>query len=244
MRKRFEVFLRDLDTSKGSTIVKWPLYFILRRLVLTLAIVWLDALLVVQFEIMAFNIIFVVMLIIETKPFEEPQRAFITLCNEVFSMFVLYHFMCFTPWIAEPETRLIMGTSFCAFESANLILNLGYVFVIQFKEGLYKYRLWRFKKQRLEQAKGSKYAQLKQSAKNYANRRKKFKVPFTISNQAPETTSSFGNKQLENEVIKQNNELSKQSKPKLLNLKKETKLSKIVEQSEEKLDLDQFDRHF
>ena len=104
----------------------------MRRLVLTLAIVWLDALLVVQFEIMAFNIIFVIMLIIETKPFEEPQRSFITLCNEVFTMFVLYHFMCFTPWIPEPETRLIMGTSFCAFESANLILNLGYVFVIQF----------------------------------------------------------------------------------------------------------------
>jgi len=72
MRKRFEVFLRDLNTSKGSTVVKWPLYFIMRRLVLTLAIVWLDALLVVQFEIMAFNIIFVLMLIVDTKPFEEP----------------------------------------------------------------------------------------------------------------------------------------------------------------------------
>jgi len=137
------------------------------------------------------------------------------MCNEVFTMFVLYHFMCFTPWIAEPETKLLMGTSFCAFESANLIANLGYVFVIQFYEGLYKYRLWKFKKQRLEKVKGANHEQLKKSAKNYANRRKKYKVPFSISNQAPESSSNLGNEQPEIEVVKQTNELIKQSKPKL-----------------------------
>ena len=165
------------------------------------------------------------------------------MCNEVFSMFVLYHFMCFTPWIAEPETKLLMGTSFCAFESANLIANLGYVFVIQFYEGLYKYRLWKFKKQRLEKVKGANHEQLKKSANNYANRRKKFKVPFSISNQAPELSSNLGNEQPEIEVVKQTNELIK--KPKLKHLDKKTKLPQIDELLEdEELDLDQFDKHF
>ena len=94
------------------------------------------------------------------------------MANEVFTMVLLYHFMCFTPFISEPSTKLAVGTSFCILESLNLIINLGYICFGQVKDGIRAYKLWVAKKKRLQKVKEESHKNLKDSAKQYAFKRK------------------------------------------------------------------------
>lgn len=96
INKPFEIFVRELSIEKGRTIIIWPLYFLVRRLILALTVVLLNELLVVQFQIVVFNIILAFILLSSASPFADPFQTRLALCNEFFTLVLLYHFMCFT----------------------------------------------------------------------------------------------------------------------------------------------------
>jgi len=66
-------------------------------------------------------------------------------------MAILYHFICFTPFIPEPRTKLVIGSSFCILESLNLVLNLLSIIYGQVKDGIRFYQIWKAKKTRKRQ---------------------------------------------------------------------------------------------
>jgi hypothetical protein len=142
INRQFDIFLRDLPLAKGRHIVLWPLYFIVRRLILSITVVLLNNFLVLQFEIVALNIIVAVILMGSASPFETPFLTKLTLFNEAFTMVLLYHFMCFTQFVQDVPTRIKIGFSFCILEAVNIAVNLLIAFAAVVREAIYKWKLW------------------------------------------------------------------------------------------------------
>lgn len=81
--------------------------------------------LVLQFEIVALNIIVAFLILGFASPFEERSQTNLSLANEVFTLLILYHFMCFTPFVQDMAVRIQLGFSFCLLEMANISINLA-----------------------------------------------------------------------------------------------------------------------
>ena len=60
---------------------------------------------------MAFSVTATVILVGFLTPFREPKLNRLETVNEVFLMFLMYHFFCFTDFIGSAQTRELVGFS-------------------------------------------------------------------------------------------------------------------------------------
>ena len=91
---------------------------------------------------MAANVIFTTILLYAIKPFDDPDMHRRTVFNEVFTVYLMYHFMCFTPFLPDMSTKILVGFSFCYLEVAYILTNLGVATYHTWKNIRLRFRLY------------------------------------------------------------------------------------------------------
>ena len=62
-----------------------------------------------------------------TEPFKLRVTNKLELMNEMFTMLVNYHLICFTDFVSDPKMRNFMGSSLTYISLINILLNLGQI---------------------------------------------------------------------------------------------------------------------
>ena len=143
-----------------------------RRLILALTVVLLNGLLVIQFEIVALNIITAFVLLGYASPFNDPFHTRLCMFNEICTLVLLYHFMCFTPFVQDIPTRLLIGLSFCIVESLNIIINLIFVFTAVIRNLVFDIKLFIAKRSLTKQKAAMKEGPLRRGIRAQIFKRK------------------------------------------------------------------------
>jgi len=98
---KYNAFYTDLDIRENPRVVWYPLYFMVRRLLFGLTIVLLNQSVIWQVAGKTALVVTAVLLYGWIKPFNDPLMNKMELFNEVVIMFVVYHMICFTPFIQD-----------------------------------------------------------------------------------------------------------------------------------------------
>lgn len=133
-------YLEELSLRKGASVLMFPFFFLLRRLLIAASVVMLNHLFA-QFFVMASLNITAVILVGYVKPFEDPFRLGTEMVNEVAIMFVLYCIICFSP-LTEPSSRSLMGIICCVIVSIHMAANLLLILFNMAKRVLFIILLW------------------------------------------------------------------------------------------------------
>ena len=88
--------------------------------------------------------------LIHTQPFKETLVTNLEILNEVTTLVLLYHLLCFTNFCPDVRTQVLVGYSFVFFLSANMATHVFFLLRSTFLDYKRKYNL---KKQRDEIAK-------------------------------------------------------------------------------------------
>jgi len=96
---KYYAYYTDLDLTESAHVVWYPVYFMLRRLMLGLTIVFLDQTVIWQIASKTTLVLTSVFLVGKIKPFNDPFKNWMEQLNEALLMFVVYHIMCFTPFL-------------------------------------------------------------------------------------------------------------------------------------------------
>lgn len=110
------VFLQELSRSQGRPVLLQPLFFMLRRILLAVAVVWICNVVAIQFLIVTMSAVAGVILIGNIKPFNESNKNRDEQANEVFLLVLIYHFLCFTPLLPDAKIQSYLGFSFISLE--------------------------------------------------------------------------------------------------------------------------------
>lgn len=88
-----------LNLERGPKVLLWPFYFMIRRLLLGIAVVFARDCLSGQIFLVAFNIVIAVILIGELDPFETNFKRRIEYFNEINTILIMYTILCFSPFV-------------------------------------------------------------------------------------------------------------------------------------------------
>jgi len=77
-----------------------------------------------QIAIMTATVVTQVIILGRVRPFTLPRQNYDELFNECTIMSVMYHFICFTPFMPDLEVRFYLGYSVCAVVSFHLVYSL------------------------------------------------------------------------------------------------------------------------
>jgi len=102
-----------------------------------------------------------------TEPFKLKVTNKLELMNEVFTMLVNYHLICFTDFVLDPKMRNFMGSSLTYIGIINIFLNIGQITLFAAHHFIRKLKLQylRLKQKRKLNAK-SKFTQAKLKRKS------------------------------------------------------------------------------
>jgi hypothetical protein len=124
-----QIFLKELTVNRGRIVLLQPAFFMFRRFLMAVTIVFIYDMFSVQFFVTAMSIVFAVIITGHVKPFEKMEKHTFEQLNEVFLMVLIYHFVCFTPFLPDPIVRVRIGFSFMGLELLNIAGSL--LFVLQ-----------------------------------------------------------------------------------------------------------------
>ena len=119
-----------MDTNPSPTRYnkKWALFFpfllLMRRLIFVAAIIYTPGFLILQLVILFGSTIANAIYLLALYPLEEIRDSKLEVFNEVTGLFLLYHLMCFTDMVPEPEDRYNIGYSFIAIAFINVAVHL------------------------------------------------------------------------------------------------------------------------
>ena len=98
MRKKYGALYEELDLRAGKKILYVPGFFLLRRMMLAIAICLVGKVLIWQIFLMAVQIITQVY-IIGGQVFESRHKARVEYFNECILMLTMYTILCYSPFI-------------------------------------------------------------------------------------------------------------------------------------------------
>jgi len=101
--EKYHTFYEGLNVEGSPNVVLYPLYFMVRRLLLGLTIVLLDQTVIWQVAMKTASVIANVILVGQIMPFTDHSKYKMEFVNEVLVMFVLYHMIIFTPFLHDFE---------------------------------------------------------------------------------------------------------------------------------------------
>ena len=102
-----------------------PIWFLVRRLFLAVMVVFLSTTVIWQVALMTMTVVTQVIILGRVEPFALPSRVRYEFFSECVVMLVMYHMICFTPFVADLETRFRIGYSVCTVVSVHLAYSLG-----------------------------------------------------------------------------------------------------------------------
>ena len=126
MQVRHGAFTSDLDLRRGRRVLLQPVWFYLRRIIIGVAVVFLNENAVWQFLLLIFTVLVQMIVLGILEPFESRSRVRQEILDESVVMVVLYHFMCFSDFVPDVTARLLLGYSLITFVVVWLLGRLGW----------------------------------------------------------------------------------------------------------------------
>ena len=136
-----------------------PIYFMVRRFMLSFVVVFIRSHLIWQIFAKAMMIIIAVNLIGHVEALHTKERQLLEYINEVIIMQVLYTMICFSPFVPEIETRYLVGFWCIVLVSFHLILNMSMICYASLKRAKFDIQLW-FAKKKLTKFRAKKRSQM------------------------------------------------------------------------------------
>jgi len=118
-----------------------PIWFLVRRLLLAVMVVFLDNTVIWQVALMTMTVVTQVIILGRVEPFALPSRVRYELFSECVVMLVMYHMICFTPFVSDLEVRFRLGYSVCTVVSVHLSYSLGILLKTTLKDLWRMYRI-------------------------------------------------------------------------------------------------------
>ena len=107
LSSRFKILYERLELKKGIIVLIQPIFFLLRRLILTLSVVLLDQTLIWQVMLLYFQVIVSIIIIsyieVEKTIYRQSRRE--KILNELMLLMTMYACLCFSEWLPEPKIR-------------------------------------------------------------------------------------------------------------------------------------------
>ena len=120
----YEGLCLDMEDSKRRTALLFPVFFVIRRLLFVASAIWLDGFIWSQIAIQFFVSVWMIIYLFHYWPFENRIFTILEVVNEVTTVLLLYHMLCYTDFVPDPWTRYIMGWSFILVTCGNLIIHV------------------------------------------------------------------------------------------------------------------------
>ena len=114
----------DEKDSKRKSGLFFPFFFVVRRLLFFVAVIFFQDFIWGQVAIQFVCCITMVIYLLYWWPFETRLFTKIEVLNETTCIFLCYHLFMFTDWLPVAQTRYIMGWSFIVVIVMNLIFHL------------------------------------------------------------------------------------------------------------------------
>lgn len=124
---KYYSYFTDLDITASARVVWFPVYFMARRIMLGLTIVLLDQSVIWQVSGKITLVLIALNLVGQIKPFRDPFRNRMEQFNETLMMFVVYHTICFTPWLQNNRAYFILGYSVVFIVVLHLFVNFYFI---------------------------------------------------------------------------------------------------------------------
>ena len=141
VQHRFEPIFEDLRTTIGPVALAHPMYFLLRRLIMAVNVVFLKDHLIFQVILKDFTIL-AGAIITGFIQYDSRAKRNTELFNEVIVMCVLYCMMCFSPFVPDLEAKQLMGYFLCSLVSAHLAFNLYLILGTSVRAVILSARFW------------------------------------------------------------------------------------------------------
>jgi len=125
VRERHGAFYDELSLRNGKMVLLQPVWFLVRRLLLAIIVVLLKTTVIWQISLMTLTVITQVIILGRVGPFVEKSKIRFEFFSEVTLMLVMYHMICFTPFVPDVQVRFNLGYSVCAVISFHLLLSFG-----------------------------------------------------------------------------------------------------------------------
>jgi len=142
-RTRHSEIYNQLDLRKGRDVLLQPFWFLVRRLLLALAVVFLESGVIWQISILTMTVIVQVIILGRVGPFREQSKNSFELFNECFVLVVMYHCICFTPFVPDIATRYYLGYLVIVVISIHMVINIVLIAKTMHRELHMMYRIWR-----------------------------------------------------------------------------------------------------
>ena len=112
-----------MDLRVGKLVLVQPFFFLVRRLMIAIAIVIVNQVLIWQIMLMASQIVASVIIIGNVRPYRHPSKRKIEIFNEIILMVVMYTIICFSDLVPNIEARFTIGYVCMATISTHLGVN-------------------------------------------------------------------------------------------------------------------------
>ena len=146
-RNRFGAFFSEFNDEKGPIIMLPPLWFMFRRFILAVCCVKLGHLLWLQIMLQSYSIAASVIIIGYTEDcYLDRGRMKDALVDEVMTMFLMYNFICFTPFVPDYEARYNLGYFCLIIWVGNFVYHLSRITHASFSDLILKAKIWWYRK--------------------------------------------------------------------------------------------------
>jgi len=145
IHQKYGEFYKDLNLEQGRMVLLQPTWFMLRRLMLAVTVVFFNSTVIWQIAVIVTQIILQVNLLGWVKPFTDPQQYHMEMLNEVVIMFVLYSMLCFTPFVEDVSMKFKVGYVVCSIVLLYFVFNAVIIVQGTFRDLRVQYRIYREK---------------------------------------------------------------------------------------------------
>jgi len=124
-RQKYGKFYEELDLRNGKMVLLQPIWFLLRRFLLSFMVVFLNTTVIWQVALMTLTIIVQVIILGRIEPFKGKSKYYYEMFSEVILMLIMYHLICFTPFVPDVEVRFKLGYSVCGLICLHLTVSIS-----------------------------------------------------------------------------------------------------------------------
>ena len=132
-------FYTQLKLRNGRMVVLQPIWFLTRRLLLAIIVVFLGSTVIWQIALMTMTVITQVIILGRVAPFTLPNKTRFEMFSEGIVMLVMYHLICFTPFVPEVEMRFKLGYLVCASVCIHLLVSITILLTATYRDLRIKY---------------------------------------------------------------------------------------------------------
>jgi len=143
VRERHGTFYDELNLRNGRMVLLQPVWFLVRRLLLAIIVVLLNTTVIWQISLMTFTVITQVIILGRVGPFGKKSKTSFEFFSEGILMLVMYHMICFTPFVPEVQVRFYLGYSVCAVVCFHLLISFGLMAKATFGELRSRHIKWK-----------------------------------------------------------------------------------------------------